>query len=115
MTANHNKLHDEIVRRWRKRLEAQGCMTVHLHSYTVRKIGWKVYRIPLMIDKGWPDIFCFRPDGSVEFFEIKTGNAKLNPFQVKRCAELMRMGFKVTLIKGPLMVKEVLKWKKEKN
>lgn len=111
MGGNQNKVHDQVVARMRKKLEDVGCMTIHLRSYTVRKFGRKILQIPLNIEKGWPDILCFRPDGTVEFFEVKTGEAKLNPEQVKRCGELVRRGFKVTIIRGPLMGREEITWK----
>lgn len=110
---NQNRVHDEIVRRMRKKLEAVGCMTVHLKSYTARRIGRRIYRIPLMIEKGWPDIFCFTPSGQIVFYEVKTGDAVLNPEQRKRFADLTRMGFIVKIIRGPLMAQEVFKWKKK--
>jgi hypothetical protein len=112
MGGNQNKEHDRIVAEMRKKLEAIGCMTIHLKSYTVRKMGRRILRIPLSIKKGWPDIISFRPDGMVEFYEVKTGDAKLNPYQVKRCDELARRGFRVTIIHGH-KAKEVYKWKKK--
>jgi len=115
MGGNQNKEHDAIVASLRKKLEAVGCMTVHLRSYTWRKIGCKKYPIALGIEPGWPDIFSFRPDGKIEFYEVKTGDAVLNPEQVKRFTELTRRGFRITIIRGPQKAREVFQCKNEKT
>jgi hypothetical protein len=111
MSGAHNKEHDAVVARLRRKLEDSGCLTVHLKSYVVRKGR------PILtgVEKGWPDVFCFRPDGVVEFFEVKTGTGRIEPDQKKKFDELVRHGFRVTIVKGPLMAREEYKWKKKKN
>lgn len=114
MGGNQNREHDEIVRTLRKRLEAIGCMTIHLQSFTVRKVGHRIVPIKLSIEKGWPDIICFRPDGSVAFYEVKTGGAVLNLEQRNRFRELSRRGAKIYIVKNLLMEKEEFKCNKNK-
>jgi hypothetical protein len=111
MSGAHNKEHDAVVSRIRKKLEDVGCMTIHLKSYVSR--GRRT--ILTGVEPGWPDIFCFRPDGTVEFFEVKTGTGRIEPEQRKKFSELVRHGFRVTIIKGPLMAREIYKWKKIEN
>ena len=98
MGGNNNKLHDAIVARTRKRLEAVGCMTIHLESFTRRKIGRRFIPIKLSIPPGWPDIISFTPGGRVEFYEVKTGDAKLSKDQKIRFAELARRGHLIRII-----------------
>ena len=98
MTGNHNRVHDEIVKRLRASLEKAGGMTIHLKSFTARKIGRKVIAIPLTIEKGWPDIICLRRDGSTVFYEIKTGCGILNSAQRIRFKEIARRGAKIYIV-----------------
>jgi hypothetical protein len=113
--ANHNKTHDEVVARLRKKLEDAGSLTLHLKSFIGRRIGGKFIPIVLPIGKGWPDVLCFRPDGVVELFEVKTGTGRIEPEQRKKFDELVRRGFRVTIIRGPLMAREDYRWKKIEN
>lgn len=106
---NHNKLHDEMVKKLRAQLKKKGRMTLHLKSYTVRRIGGRIIRIPLKIEKGWPDVISFGAGASVRFFEVKTGeNARLSRDQRERISALREMGFNVIIVMGPSAPKETL-------
>ena len=99
MSGNHNALHDAMVAALRRKLESIGCMTIHLTSYTAREIGRQFIRIPLKIEKGWPDVISFRPDGKVDFYEVKTGESVLNADQRRVFSELTRRGFIIYIVR----------------
>lgn len=113
MGGNQNMEHDLIVKMIRAKLEALGCFTLHLQSFTRRKIGRRIVPIKLAIEKGWPDVICIKPDGSVSFYEVKTGEAVLNNEQRRRFKELAERNTKIYIVHDRTLKTEVFKWRKD--
>ena len=58
---------------------------------------------------GMPDRMVLLPGGRIAFAELKAPGRKPRPLQVRRMAQLSRLGFKVYVIDGPEQINEILK------
>ena len=57
---------------------------------------------------GVPDRIVLFPGGRIGFVELKAPGKKLRPLQMRRMAQLSRLGFRVFVIDGPEQINEVL-------
>ena len=60
--------------------------------------------------KGWPDITVFCPGARTVFLETKTEEGKLSPDQIKKHAELERLGFRVGVVRTKRAALEFVFW-----
>ena len=57
---------------------------------------------------GVPDRMILLPGGRIAFAELKAPGKSPRPLQVRRMAQLSRLGFRVYVIDGPEQISEVL-------
>lgn len=57
---------------------------------------------------GIPDRLCLLPGGVVFFVELKAPGQKPRPIQVKRIAQLRRLGFRVEVVDSKERVDEMI-------
>jgi len=57
---------------------------------------------------GMPDRLVLLPGGRMAFAELKAPGRKPRPLQLRRMAQLSRLGFRVSVIDGPEQIDEVL-------
>ena len=57
---------------------------------------------------GMPDRLVLLPGGRMAFAELKAPGRKPRPLQLRRMAQLSRLGFRVFVIDGPEQINEVL-------
>ena len=57
---------------------------------------------------GMPDRLVLLPGGRMAFAELKAPGRKPRPLQLRRMAQLSRLGFLVFVIDGPEQINEVL-------
>ena len=57
---------------------------------------------------GMPDRLVLLPGGRMAFAELKAPGRKPRPLQLRRMAQLSRLGFRVYVIDGPKQIDEVL-------
>lgn len=57
---------------------------------------------------GMPDRMVLLPGGRIAFAELKAPGRNPRPLQVRRMAQLSRLGFRVYVIDGPEQIREVL-------
>ena len=57
---------------------------------------------------GVPDRIVLFPGGHMGFVELKAPGKKLRPLQMRRMAQLSRLGFMVFVVDGPEQIDEVL-------
>ena len=57
---------------------------------------------------GMPDRLVLLPGGRMAFAELKAPGRKPRPPQLRRMAQLSRLGFRVYVIDGPEQINEVL-------
>ena len=57
---------------------------------------------------GVPDRMILLPGGRIAFAELKAPGRKPRPLQLRRMAQLSRLGFRVFVIDGPEQINEVL-------
>ena len=58
---------------------------------------------------GMPDRMVLLPGGRMAFAELKAPGRKPRPLQLRRMAQLSRLGFLVYVIDGPEQINEILK------
>ena len=58
---------------------------------------------------GMPDRMVLLPGGRMAFAELKAPGRKPRPLQLRRMAQLSRLGFRVYVIDGPEQINEILK------
>ena len=57
---------------------------------------------------GMPDRLVLLPGGRMAFAELKAPGRKPRPLQLRRMAQLSRLGFQVFVIDGPEQINEIL-------
>ena len=57
---------------------------------------------------GMPDRMVLLPGGRIAFAELKAPGKRPRPLQMRRMAQLSRLGFRVYVIDGPEQINEVL-------
>ena len=57
---------------------------------------------------GMPDRMVLLPGGRIAFAELKAPGKRPRPLQMRRMAQLSRLGFRVYVIDGPGQINEVL-------
>ena len=57
---------------------------------------------------GMPDRMVLLPGGRIAFAELKAPGRKPRPLQLRRMAQLSRLGFRVYVIDGPEQINEIL-------
>ena len=57
---------------------------------------------------GMPDRMVLLPGGRMAFAELKAPGRKPRPLQLRRMAQLSRLGFRVYVIDGPEQINEIL-------
>lgn len=65
---------------------------------SVKRVGGKAYKFISPGNSGVPDRIVIFPKGSIVFAEIKAPGKKATPLQVKRIAELTKLGCIVFVI-----------------
>ena len=76
--------------------------------YAVRAMGGICPKLVSPGMDGMPDRLVLLPGGRMVFAELKAPGRKPRPLQLRRMAQLSRLGFRVFVIDGPEQINEVL-------
>ena len=74
----------------------------------VKKIGGIAPKLVSPGFDGMPDRLVLLPDGHIAFVELKAPGKKLRPLQMRRMAQLSRLGFLVYVVDDVEQISEVL-------
>lgn len=74
----------------------------------VKRRGGRAFKFLSPGLNGVPDRLVLMPGGKIGFVEVKAPGKKMRPNQVKRKAELEKLGFEVYILDNPIEVTNII-------